>query len=159
MTLELPDQSLIVQIPHGNITITATAKAHLRVGADGQCIASGGCGSQLGLNTWRGTGQIPDGQIGRLPTHNQRPSVRQELHRPNVVVRLQAHQLTDRLLGIRNGNVPHFHASLATRVHVLGGIRDGHRTHHLAVRQCADLSGMSWNSRTVQGVCRELYRS
>lgn len=40
VTLELSHQRLVVQVPHGNVTVGTAAEADLRVGRDGQCIAS-----------------------------------------------------------------------------------------------------------------------
>ena len=39
VALELPDQGLVVQIPHCDVPVAAAAEAHLAVGADGQCVA------------------------------------------------------------------------------------------------------------------------
>lgn len=39
VTLELPDQGLIVQVPHGDVAVTAAAEAHLGVGGYRQGVA------------------------------------------------------------------------------------------------------------------------
>jgi hypothetical protein len=53
---------------------------------------------------------------------------------------------------------PHFHAPFASRVHVLGGVRDGDCAHHLAVVQSVDLSGVSGDPRTYEGVRGKRHR-
>jgi len=48
-----PDEGLIVQIPDGDVTITATAETDFRVGADRKSVASRGTRCQFCFDTWR----------------------------------------------------------------------------------------------------------
>jgi hypothetical protein len=52
-------------------------------------------------------------------------------------------------------DVPDLDAALATRVHVSGGVADGHCTHHLPVVEGVDLASMSGDSRSNEGVRRK----
>jgi len=88
VSLELAHQRLVLQVPNGNVAVAAAAEAHLRVGTDGERVARRRRRGQLGLDARRGRRQVPDGQVARLPTHDQRPTVRQQLHRADVVVPL-----------------------------------------------------------------------
>lgn len=88
MSLELPHQRLVVQVPHGDVAVAAAAEAHLRVGADGQGVAGGRARRQFGLDAGRRTGQVPNRQVAGLAAHYQRPSVRQKFHGSDVVVPL-----------------------------------------------------------------------
>jgi hypothetical protein len=61
---------------------------YLGVGADGERVAGGRGGGELCAHARRGRGQVPDGQVGRLAADDQRAPIRQQLHRPYVVVAL-----------------------------------------------------------------------
>lgn len=88
VTLELSHQRLVVQVPHGNVAIAAAREAHLRVGTDGQRVAGRSRRGEFSLDSRCRTRQIPDGQVRCFPADDQRPAVRQELHRADVVVTL-----------------------------------------------------------------------
>lgn len=88
MTLELTHQCLIVQIPDGDVAIAAAREAHLRIGADGQCIAGGGSWCEFGFNAWCRTGQVPNWEIRCFTTNDQGAAVRQQFHWSDVVVTL-----------------------------------------------------------------------
>lgn len=61
---------------------------YLGVGADGERVAGGRGRGEFSSHARRGRGQVPDGQVGRLAAHDQRATVRQQLHRADVVVAL-----------------------------------------------------------------------
>jgi len=79
VTLELPDQGLIMQIPNCNVAIAAAAEAHFRVRADGKGIACWGTGCHFGFNSGLGGCQIPDGYGAGFTTHNQGAAVGEKL--------------------------------------------------------------------------------
>ena len=81
-----PDQGLVVQVPDGDVPVTAAGEADFGVGGDGQCVAGGGRGGELRLDTWRRRGQVPDGQRAGLTAHNQGAAIREELTGADVVV-------------------------------------------------------------------------
>lgn len=85
MTLELSNQCLILQIPHGNVAIATAAEANLRVRRYSQSVTCWCRGGQFGFNSWRRARQIPDTKITRFAAHNQRSTVRQQFHRPNDI--------------------------------------------------------------------------
>ena len=58
----------------------------------------------------------------------------------------QAVQLGHWHLGAGLAHVPHLHAALATRVHVLCGAADGDCADHLAMRQRVQLPRMPWDA-------------
>lgn len=49
---EIPDERLVMKIPDCNVSITATAEAHFRVGAYCQSIAGRSAGGKFCLNSW-----------------------------------------------------------------------------------------------------------
>ena len=49
-------------------------------------------------------------------------------------------------------DIPHFDASFAPGVDVLGGVGHGDSAHHVTVGQRVDLPDSSWNSRSYEGV-------
>lgn len=105
--MELPHQGLILQVPHGNVTVGAAGEAHFRVGRDGQRVAGRRIRGQFGLDARCGTSEIPDGQVGRFTTNDQRPTIGQKLHRADVVVPLlqigkQKRELACFTVGFRN---------------------------------------------------------
>lgn len=67
---------------------------------------------------------------------------RHVLHRPDVVVPLQAIELGDRLgtAATTLANVPYLDAALAAGINVLGRIRDRHCANHLAVGESVYLT-------------------
>lgn len=83
VTLELPDQRLILQVPHGDVAVAATAEAHLRIRGYRQSVARWCRGRQLGLDPGRRTRQIPDAEVTRLAAHDESSPVGQQLHRSN----------------------------------------------------------------------------
>ena len=70
----------------------------------------------------------------------------------------QAVQLGHWHLGAGLAHVPHLHAALATRVHVLCGAADGDCADHLAMRQRVQLPRMPWDARAYQCIGREGHR-
>lgn len=66
-------------------------------------------------------------------------------------------ELGDGSLGLGLADVPHLDAALAARVHVLGGVADGHSAHHLSVREGADLPSRTGNPRAHERIGRERY--
>merc|ERR1719239_140558 len=158
VSLELSDLRLIMQVPHGNVTVTAAAEAYLGVWTDSQGVAGRGRARHLCLDSWRGRGQVPDTQIAGLSTHHQGPTVRQQLDRSDVVLPLQTVQLTDRGLVGGLGDVPHLHTTLTARVHKLGGVGHGDGAHDLAVGERVDLPGVARDARRTERVVREADR-
>lgn len=75
-----------MQVPDGDVAVAAAREAHLGVGADGQRVAGGRRGRQLGLDARRGRRQVPDGQGAGLAPHDQRAAVRQQLAGADVVI-------------------------------------------------------------------------
>ena len=55
-------------------------------------------------------------------------------------------------------DVPHLDTALATRVHIFGRVADGNSTHHLAMTQSIDLSCVSRDPWTNEGICWEWHR-
>ena len=96
MSLELSDKGLVVEIPDRDVAVTAAAEADLGVGADGEGVAGRGRAGELRLDARVGGGQVPDGQCARLPSDNQRPTVRKQLDASDVVLSLETVQLGDR---------------------------------------------------------------
>lgn len=76
VTLELPNQCLILQIPHGDVAVAAAAEANLRVRRYSQGVTRRCRGGQFGLDSWRRARQVPDAEITRLAAHNQRSAIR-----------------------------------------------------------------------------------
>ena len=155
MTLELSDQSLVVKIPDCNVAITAAAEADLGVGADGESIASWSCAGQLSLDARVGSSQVPDRQCAGFSSNHKSSSIRQQLDASDVVLPLKTVQLRDWLLVTRLGDVPHLDTSLASSVHVLGGVGHGHSADHLTMGQSVDLATLSWHSSCGHRVMRE----
>lgn len=71
----IPNQRLVVQIPHSDVSVGAAGEADLGVGADGQSVARWRRRSQLGLDPWSRRGQIPDGEGTRLAPDDEGPPV------------------------------------------------------------------------------------
>jgi len=69
----IPDKRLIVQIPDGDVTITAAAEADLGVRTDGQCIARCRRWRQLGFHTRRRLHNIT--QSLHHPSRTTQPSI------------------------------------------------------------------------------------
>lgn len=67
----------------------------------------------------------------------------------------QAIQLADGTLAAGLGDVPNLDAPLAAGVHVFGWIGDGDGADDLTVRKRIDLAGVSWDSRSRQGIGRK----
>jgi len=82
----IPDQRLVVQIPHGYVSVGAAGEADLGVGADGQSVARGRGRSQLGLDPRGRRGQVPDRQSARLAPDDESPAVRKQPTGADVVV-------------------------------------------------------------------------
>ena len=82
----VPDQSLVVQVPHSDVSIGAAGEADLGVGADGQSVARGRRRRQLRLYPRSGCGQIPDWQSARLAPDDESPPVRKQSTGADVVI-------------------------------------------------------------------------
>lgn len=67
----------------------------------------------------------------------------------------QAIQLGDGALGARLADIPNLHAALSPRVHMPGWVADSHGTHHLAMAQGIDLTGMAGDARASKGIVRK----
>ena len=158
MTLELSDQSLVVKIPDCNVAITAAAEADLGVGADGESIASWSCAGQLSLDARVGSSQVPDRQCAGFSSNHKSSSIRQQLDASDVVLPLKTVQLRDWLLVTRLGDVPHLDTSLASSVHVLGGVGHGHSADHVSVRQAVDLPDVPGYAGTNESIRRKRNR-
>lgn len=76
VTLELPHQRLVVQVPHGNVAIAAAREAYLRVGTDGQRVTGRSCRGEFSLDSRRRTRQIPDGQVRCFTADDQCSPIR-----------------------------------------------------------------------------------
>lgn len=81
-----PHQRLVVQVPHGNVAITAAGEADLGVRAYGQGIAGGGRGCQLCLDAWGGSRQVPNGQSTGFPSHYESAAIREQFAGTDVVI-------------------------------------------------------------------------
>jgi len=66
VTLELSYERLILQVPHGDVSIAATAEADLGIRRDRQGVTRRCRGGQFGLDPRRWTRQIPDAQLTSL---------------------------------------------------------------------------------------------
>lgn len=75
-----------MQVPDGDVTVTAAREADLGVGADGQGVAGGGRGRQLCLDAWGRSRQVPDGQSTGLPSHNEGATIREQSAGTDVVI-------------------------------------------------------------------------
>lgn len=64
----------------------------------------------------------------------------------------QTVKLRDRALIAGVADVPDLDAALPTRVHVSGGVADGHCAHHLPVVQGVDLASVSGDAGADEGV-------
>lgn len=80
-----------MEVPHGNISITAAGEADFGVGADGQGVARRRRGGELSFDTRRLRGQIPDGQRAGLASHDQCAAIGQQLTRADVVIPVLLH--------------------------------------------------------------------
>ena len=81
-----PHQRLVVQVPHGDVAVTAAGEADLGVGADGQGVAGGGRGRQLCLDAWGWSGQVPNGQSAGFPSHYQSAAIGEQFAGTDVVI-------------------------------------------------------------------------
>lgn len=81
-----PNQRLVVEIPDGNVSITAAREAHLGIWADGQGIAGRGGGGQFCLDSGGGGSQIPNGEGAGLSPHNKCAPIWKEFAGTDVVV-------------------------------------------------------------------------
>lgn len=88
VTLELTHQFLVVQIPDGYVPVAAAAKADVRIGADGQCVTGRSGGGEFCFDARRRRVQVPDADRTGFSADDQRPVVRQEFTRPDVIVSL-----------------------------------------------------------------------
>lgn len=82
----LPNQCLIVQVPHSDVAVAAAREAHLGIRADGQSVARRRRRRELSLDPGGGRGQVPDGQRAGLTAHDQRAAVGKEAAGADVVV-------------------------------------------------------------------------
>lgn len=81
-----PNEGLVMEVPHSDVSIRAAGEADLGVRAYGQCVAGRSRGSELGLYARRLWGQVPDGQRAGFATHYQGAAVRQQLAGADVIV-------------------------------------------------------------------------
>lgn len=95
--------------------------------------------------------------VWELMCHELRMKTRVTIHRPDVVVPLQAIELGDgfRAAATALTDVPHLDAALAAGVNVLGRIRNCHGADHLAVRERVYLTRVTRYSWADEGVLRE----
>ena len=113
-----------MQVPHGNVPITAAGEADFGIRADGQGVAGWGRGRQLSLDAGRGRGQVPDGERAGLAAHDERAPVGEQLAGADVVVPvlkgegavLSATHLSSRGPGESHPATP---STLATSAHFL----------------------------------------
>lgn len=75
VALELSNQNLVVQIPHGDVTVAAATEADFRVRRDGQRVACRRRGGQFRFDPRRRAGQVPDDQLPRLASDYQGSAV------------------------------------------------------------------------------------
>lgn len=78
-TAQLPDERLVVKVPHDDVAVAAAGETDLVVWTDGQSVARRSRGRQLRLDAWSGRGQIPDGQSAGFTTDYQSSPVWEEL--------------------------------------------------------------------------------
>lgn len=81
-----------MQVPNGDVSITAAGEADFGIGADSQGVARRGRRSEFSLDAGRLRGQIPDGQSAGLASNNQCATIRQELTRSDVVIPVLLHR-------------------------------------------------------------------
>lgn len=87
-----PNESLVVQVPNGDVSIAAAGEADFGVRADGQGVARRGRGGQLRLDARRLGGQIPDGQRAGFASNDQCAAIRQQLTGADVVIPVLLHR-------------------------------------------------------------------
>jgi hypothetical protein len=75
-----------------------------------------------------------------------------------MVQHYQTVKLGHRAFGDGLADIPHLDTALATSVHVFGWVADSNSAHHLAMTQCVDLSCVSRNPWTNEGICWEWHR-
>lgn len=155
VALELPNQRLVVEIPHSNIAVAATGEADFCIRADCQSVACWGRGGQFSLDPWRRGRQVPDRKRTRFPSHNQGAAIGEEFAGTDVVVSVQAIQLRNGTLTAWLADIPDLHTSLSSGVHVSGWIANGHSTYHLPVTQCVDLPSVPWDAGASKGIMGE----
>ena len=159
VALELPDQGLVVEIPHCDVPVAAAAEAHLAVRADGQGVAGRGRAGHFSFDSRSWRRQVPDRNCACFSSHHQGSAVRQELDAADVVVPGEAVKLGDGCFPPRLADVPDLHTALTTGVHILGWVRHGDSADHVPMGKSVDLSYVSRNARTDEGVCRKWHRS
>ena len=64
-----------MEVPHGDVPVTAAGEAHLGVRADGQGVARRRRRRKLRLDPGSGRGQVPDGQRAGLAAHDERAAI------------------------------------------------------------------------------------
>lgn len=81
-----------MEVPDGNVSITAAGEADFGVGADSQGVACRGRGGELSLDAGCLRGQIPDGQCAGFASNNQCAAIRQQLTGADVVIPVLLHK-------------------------------------------------------------------
>lgn len=80
-----------MEVPNGNVAITAAGEADFGVGADGQGVARRGRGGELSLDPGSLRGQIPDGERARLTSDDQCAAIGKQLTGADVVIPVLLH--------------------------------------------------------------------
>lgn len=75
-----------MEIPDGNISITAAREAHFGIWADGQGIAGRGRGGQFCLDSGGGGSQVPNGEGAGLSPYNKCAPIGEEFAGTDVVI-------------------------------------------------------------------------
>lgn len=183
--IDLPNQSLVVEIPNGDVSIRTAGEADFRVWADGQSITRRRRRCKFCFDPRSRCSQIPDRQGARLAPHDESPSIRKKAAGPDVVISvlmLQKKEASETALTVTGVNVmvsccthkavqlgnwglvswvtdvPHLHATLATSVDMACRVTDGNRTHHLPVAESIDLSSVARNVWADQCIWRKRNR-
>lgn len=86
VTSQLPDEGLIVEVPHYDVAVAAAGETDLVVRTDGQRVARRSGGRQLSLDARCGRGQVPYRQSAGFTPHYEGPSIWEELAGADVVV-------------------------------------------------------------------------
>lgn len=76
---QLPDEGLVVQVPHDDVAVAAAGETDLVVWTDGQRVARRSRGRQLCLDARSGRGQVPDGQGAGFTSDYQSSPIWEEL--------------------------------------------------------------------------------
>lgn len=74
----LPDERLVVKVPHHDVAVAAAGETDLVIWTDGQSVARGSRGGQLRLDAGSRRGQVPDGQGAGFTANYQSSSIWEE---------------------------------------------------------------------------------